>query len=88
MGLQKWALVSALSELLMLADHALGRLLRIMTSNLSIVHRRSYKMTYHKRRLSTQWFCGLNGHETKVPGMGQNKLVRLRQYRRCVSTNT
>lgn len=50
-------------------------------------------MIYHKRCLSTQWFCGLAAHEAKAPGMGQKKackteaaqeelvrLVRLRQH--------
>lgn len=41
-------------------------------------------MIYHKRYLSTQWFCGLAAHEAKAPGMGQKKLVRLRQHRRSL----
>lgn len=71
MSLQKWALVPAPSELLMLADHTLRRVLRIISSNSSTSHRKSYDVIYHKRCLSAQWFCGLTAHETKAPGTGQ-----------------
>lgn len=60
------------------ADQTLGE--SFENNNLKSFYRKSYNVTYHKRCLSAEWFCGLTAHETKAY-LFTNKLVG-------VSTNT